>query len=93
MSIKLHYFQIRGTVEVTRLLLADAGASFQNVPLALSDLEENKELYEFGRAPVLEDADGAKVSLPGAIMRYVAAKFGESGSGLHLEPATDLTNR
>uniref|UniRef100_A0A7S3G142 GST N-terminal domain-containing protein n=1 Tax=Palpitomonas bilix TaxID=652834 RepID=A0A7S3G142_9EUKA len=79
MSVKIHYFQIRGSVEAARLVLADAGVEFENVPLALADIEEKKELYQFGRAPVLEDSDGTVVSLPGPILRYVAQKHGKAG--------------
>ncbi|CEO96387.1 GST N-terminal domain-containing protein [Plasmodiophora brassicae] len=81
-SFQVYYFPIQGRAEPIRLLLALAGADWDNkFP---TDWPSEKAGTPMGQLPVLieKSADGSDTVIPQShtIMRYVARKFGFDGS-------------
>ena len=94
-SLKLDYFDARGAAETSRLLLALAGAEYDDSRFAITpgtmespDFTKSKEsgklVMNMNRAPVLtvQEEDGVSVTMgqSKAIERYLARRFGLMGS-------------
>jgi len=88
---KLTYFDARGVVEPTRLLLAAAGVEFEDKRYAVdmttkppsapefnADKESGALNVNMARAPIL-DIDGAQIGQSHAIARFLARKHGMMG--------------
>ena len=88
----LTYFDARGVVEPTRLLLAAAGVSYEDkrykvdmttkppsAPEFNADKESGALAANMGRAPILE-VDGAQIGQSHAIARFLARKYSMMGS-------------
>eukprot|EP00756_Hemistasia_phaeocysticola_P048758 Hpha_TRINITY_DN2315_c0_g1::TRINITY_DN2315_c0_g1_i1::g.347::m.347/K00799/GST, gst; glutathione S-transferase len=87
----LHYFDLRGLAQAPRLLLADAGVTFDEVrhtgdtwPAAKKEGTESG-LFPFGQLPAMEfwDENGKRstVAQSGAILQFLARRYGYYGDG------------
>jgi len=89
---KLVYFDARGVVEPTRLLLAAAGVKYEDKRYAVdmttkppsapefnADKESGALAVNMGRAPILE-VDGAQIGQSHAIARMLARRHGMMGA-------------
>ncbi|KAJ3213290.1 hypothetical protein HDU67_003083 [Dinochytrium kinnereticum] len=83
-TFKLYYFPLRGVAELTRFLLEKSGCAWTEEK---PDWPTEKMNQPFGQLPVLiEYVDGKEVfrlAQSRAIERYLAKKFGLSGSTAH----------
>ncbi|KAK3610763.1 hypothetical protein CHS0354_028162 [Potamilus streckersoni] len=98
----LYYFNGRGAGEIIRLFLATAGVKFSEVfleePEQLEKLRRAGDLV-FNQVPML-DIDGCKLVQGGAILRYIARKYGFYGKtneestmiDLYFEGSRDFQN-
>jgi glutathione S-transferase len=82
--IKLTYFDTRGRIEPTRLLLELAGEPYEFQGVAVEDWRsrlkaQTLEHTPFGQLPLLQDGSLALCQSQ-AILRHVARKFGLAGS-------------
>ncbi|XP_023324653.1 glutathione S-transferase 1 [Eurytemora carolleeae] len=82
-AIKLTYFDLRARAEPARLILAQAGAKFEDIriPAPWDDMEgwqKMKPTTPYGQIPLLE-VDGEVISESVAIARYCAREFGLAG--------------
>jgi len=77
-TYKMYYFDGRGAAEVSRLLFAQAGVSFEDA--RQKDWPARKGEMPYGQMPVLE-LDGEKFAESHAIERYLARSFNLYGSG------------
>jgi len=77
-KIRLSYFGIHGTVECSRVLLADSGVEHEDYIIDHeqwpSKEKTNAQKYPMGFAPVLE-YDDALIPESGAIFRFLAAEL------------------
>ncbi|CAF1206639.1 unnamed protein product [Adineta steineri] len=80
MSYKLHYFNVRGYAEVSRLIFAAAGQNFEDIRYERNSEEWTKHKNEMplGQVPVLE-YDGMKLPQSKAIARFLANQFHLAG--------------
>ncbi|CAL1528871.1 unnamed protein product [Lymnaea stagnalis] len=91
-NIKLTYFNGRGRIEVSRLVLVAAGKEFEDVrvPEFTADL---KAKTPFGQLPLLE-VDGEVFAQSVAIATYLAREFGLYGKtnldGLRIDQVVQL---
>lgn len=77
----LHYFQVRGRAQLTRLIFSQAGVEFTDHTFNFQEWGEEKKntvRYPFGCCPTLE-IDGKILPESFAIARYLANEFGLSG--------------
>jgi len=77
-TYKLYYFDARGAAEVSRLLFAQAGVTFEDA--RQKDWPALKAEMPYGQMPVLE-IDGEKFAESKAIDRFLARSFNLYGSG------------
>jgi len=77
-TYKMYYFDGRGAAEVSRLLFAQAGVSFEDA--RQKDWPARKGEMPYGQMPVME-LDGEKFAESHAIERYLARSFNLYGSG------------
>lgn len=70
----LTYFPIRGRAEVPRLILEQAGVSYEDKRITFQDWPALKTTLPFGQLPNYEDED---VSIPQsmAIVRHLGRKY------------------
>ena len=80
-SYRLTYFNARGVTETIRFILAQAGVQYEDkrIPFQGEEWVELKPTAPFGTLPILEE-DGRKIGGNAPIARYLAEKFGLSGS-------------
>ncbi|XP_064391297.1 hematopoietic prostaglandin D synthase-like [Halichondria panicea] len=79
-TYKLTYFNIRGRVEIIRLIFKQAGVEFEDVRVSQGEeWLKLKPSMPYGTIPVLE-VDGKQLPGRGSIQRYLAEKFGLAGS-------------
>lgn len=88
-ALKLSYFDARGAAEVTRVLLAAGGATYEDkrftigpgmVAPEFKEMKESGQLVaNLGRAPILT-VDGDTIGQSRAMERFVAKTFGMFGA-------------
>merc|ERR1712198_640729 len=76
-QIKLTYFNLRARAEPARLVLAYAGAKYEDVRLP-APWDAPKPTTPYGQCPLLE-WDGEVIAQSMAITRFLAAQFGLKG--------------
>ncbi|GIL57376.1 hypothetical protein Vafri_12627, partial [Volvox africanus] len=76
MPLKLHYFELPGRAETSRLCFTVGNVSYEDVIYEFATWAENKAKMPFGQLPVLELEDGKLLAQSGAIERYVAKLAG-----------------
>merc|ERR1712013_855005 len=95
-DIKLTYFNGRGRAEISRLILAYAGAQFEDDRITGEQLAAMKSSLAYGQLPKLE-YKGATLYQSVTIARFLAKEFGIAGN-TNLERAqvddaiTDIQN-
>jgi len=83
-KLKLTYFNARGLAEVSRLIFAAAGASYEDFRYPLSEkferpeFEVDKHKFPYGQVPVLE-VDGVQIAQSKAVERYLVRHFKFTG--------------
>ena len=77
-GIKLVYFNLMGRAETTRLILAQAGVSYEDKRIEKEEWPALKTSLPIGQLPVLE-VDGKTIGQSMAIARYCARRFGLAG--------------
>jgi glutathione S-transferase len=77
-NYKLTYFNSRGRAELSRLVFAAAGVTYEDVRLQKEQWPTVKPTTPFGQVPILE-VDGVKLCQSAAIARYLARKFNLAG--------------
>jgi len=73
-GIKLTYFNMTARAELSRLILAQAGAEFEDCRIERADWPELKKSLCLGQLPVLE-VDGIVIAQSMTIARFLARKF------------------
>ncbi|CAF0743471.1 unnamed protein product [Adineta steineri] len=79
-DLKFYYFDLQARGELTRLILAAAGRSYEDIRFGFDKWPEYKPKMILGQAPVLELADGTQLPQSLTIARYVAREAGLAGS-------------
>lgn len=74
-TIRLHYFELPGRAELTRIILAYGGIAYENVVIDRTTWPTVKTTMPFGQVPVLE-VDGKMLAQSSAIDRYAAQLAG-----------------
>ena len=77
-GIKLIYFNLMGRAETSRLILAQAGVSYEDKRIKKEEWPALKASLPMGQLPVLE-VDGKTIGQSMAIARYCAKRFGLAG--------------
>ena len=77
-GIKLIYFNVMGRAETARLILAQAGVSYEDKRIEREEWPALKASLPMGQLPVLE-VDGKTIGQSMAIARYCARRFGLAG--------------
>ena len=77
-GIKLIYFNLMGRAEVTRLILAQAGVSYEDKRIEMEEWPALKASMPMGQLPVLE-VDGKTICQSMTIARFCARRFGLAG--------------
>ena len=77
-GIKLIYFNLMGRAETVRLILAQAGVSYEDKRIKKEEWPALKASLPMGQLPVLE-VDGKTIGQSMAIARYCAKRFGLAG--------------
>ena len=83
-GIKLVYFNVMGRAETARLILAQAGVSYEDKRIEKEEWPALKASLPMGQLPVLE-VDGKTIGQSMAIARYCARRFGLAGKQLKVE--------
>ncbi|KAI6242341.1 Glutathione S-transferase [Aphelenchoides fujianensis] len=79
-NYKFTYLTVRGFGEVSRLILHHAGVKFEDVRFDRDEFVKNhKKDFPAGQVPLLE-VDGHRISQSGAIVRFLARRFGLEGA-------------
>lgn len=76
--MKLTYFNARGMVEISRLILAQAGVDYEDIRVEKEKWSGMKNSTPFGGLPTLE-VDGVTLCQSIPIARYLARKYGLHG--------------
>nr|UOU03300.1 glutathione S-transferase sigma 11 [Brachionus rubens] len=76
-NYKLYYFNGRGRAEISRLILAAAGVSYEDV--RISDWPKTKSDAPIGQLPYI-DINGLKLPQSLSIARYLAREYNLAGS-------------
>jgi glutathione S-transferase len=79
-DLKFYYFNLQARGELTRLILAAAGRSYEDIRFDFDHWPEYKPKMILGQVPVLELADGTQIPQSLTIARYVARETGLGGS-------------
>ena len=77
-GIKLIYFNLMGRAETARLILAQAGVSYEDKRIKKEEWPALMASLPMGQLPVLE-VDGKTIGQSMAIARYCAKRFGLAG--------------
>jgi len=77
-GIKLIYFNLMGRAETARLILAQAGVTYEDKRIEKEEWPALKASLPMGQLPVLE-VDGKTIGQSMAIARYCARRFGLAG--------------
>jgi glutathione S-transferase len=78
-KMKLYYFNLRGRAEFARLILAQAGADYEDKRVEREEWPTLKPTMPGGQMPVLE-VDGIQLSQSITIARFLANKYKLAGS-------------
>ena len=78
---KVHYFDVYGRAEMTRMALHYLGVQFENVVHSGEDWAAYKPTTEFGQMPVFELDDGTNLAQSLPIYNYVCATWGGNKEG------------
>ena len=73
---KIHYFDVYGRAEMSRMALHYCGVAFENVNHAGEDWAAYKPTTEFGQMPILELDDGTQLAQSQCIFNYICDKWG-----------------
>jgi glutathione S-transferase len=73
-TFKLYYYNMRGRAEVTRLILAIANRSYNDIRFNYSQWSEYKPKMILGQIPVVEFDDGIQLPQSLTIARYFACE-------------------
>jgi glutathione S-transferase len=79
-DLKFYYFNLQARGELTRLILAAAGRSYEDIRFDFDHWPEYKPKMILGQVPVLELGDGTQIPQSLTIARYVARETGLGGS-------------
>ena len=79
-DLKFYYFDLYARGELTRLILAAAGKSYEDVRFNFEQWPQYKPKMILGQCPVLELADGTQLPQSITIARYVAREAGLAGA-------------
>jgi glutathione S-transferase len=79
-DLKLYYFNLQARGEITRLILAAAGRSYEDIRFDSNQWLEYKPKMILGQVPVLELSDGTQIPQSLTVARYVARETGLAGS-------------
>ncbi|CAF0924175.1 unnamed protein product [Adineta ricciae] len=79
-DLKLYYFNLAARGELTRLILAAAGRSYDDIRYSFEQWPEYKPKMILGQCPVLELADGTQIPQSLSIARYVAREANMAGA-------------
>jgi glutathione S-transferase len=79
-DLKLYYFNLQARAEITRLILAAAGRSYEDIRFDSNQWLEYKPKMILGQVPVLELSDGTQIPQSLTVARYVARETGLAGS-------------
>ncbi|CAF3361222.1 unnamed protein product [Rotaria socialis] len=79
-DIKFYYFNLQARGELTRLIFAAAGRSYEDIRFGFDTWPEYKPKMILGQCPVLEFADGTQIPQSLTVARYVAREAGLAGS-------------
>jgi len=79
-KLKLTYFGGRGRAEISRLVLAQAGISYEDHRIEGKDWGELKPKTPWGQLPILEVDGKTTIGQSGTIARYIARIGGIGGS-------------
>jgi glutathione S-transferase len=79
-DLKFYYFNLQARGELTRLILAAADRSYEDIRFDQEHWPEYKPKMILGQCPVLELADGTQIPQSITIARYVAREAGLAGS-------------
>ncbi|UJR28292.1 hypothetical protein I4U23_009540 [Adineta vaga] len=85
-DLKFYYFNLQARGELTRLILAAAGRSYEDIRFDFTQWPEYKPKMILGQCPVLELADGTQLPQSLTIARYIARETNLAGSN-NLESA------
>ena len=77
-TYKLHYFNVRGRAEISRLIFAAAGQKYEDARFEHEQWPSLKAEMPLGQVPVLE-VNGTKLPQSGAIARFLAKEFHLAG--------------
>ena len=77
-TYKLTYFNIRGGVETSRFVFAQAGVKYEDKRVEGEEWQKLKPTTPTGMLPILE-VDGVQVPGTGPILRFLAERFGLAG--------------
>ncbi|KAI6232874.1 Cytosolic glutathione S-transferase 2B [Aphelenchoides fujianensis] len=80
-NYRLTYFQPRALAECSRLVLVYSGQPFEDIRLTHDEFPKLKDTLglPYGQLPLLE-VDGQKIVQSGAIVRFLAKRFGLNGA-------------
>ena len=91
---KVYYFELYGRAEHIRMMLAHAGADWEDVVMTGDDWKAFKEKSPIKEMPILELADGTMMGQSMAIGRYIAKKFGyypdDAETAYHIDNCIDI---
>lgn len=79
-NLKFYYFNLEARGELTRLILAAAGRSYEDIRFGFDKWPEYKPNMILGQCPVLELTDGTQIPQSLTIARYVAREANMAGS-------------
>jgi glutathione S-transferase len=79
-DLKFYYFNLQARGELTRLILAAADRSYEDIRFDFAQWPEYKPKMILGQCPVLELADGTQIPQSLTVARYVAREAGLAGS-------------
>lgn len=79
-DLKFYYFNLEARGELTRLILAAADRSYEDIRYGFDTWPEYKPKMILGQCPVLELADGTQIPQSLSIARFVAREAGLAGA-------------
>jgi len=89
-QVKISYFPIEAAAEKVRLTLVMCGKEFEDNRVVFQDWGAYKPQTPYGQMPVMDitESDGTKKTFAqsDAMMRYIAARFDESGTLFPKDP-------